>query len=55
MGFAKANEELQTLMGNRGPGVKPTETDWGTSAAAQAAAARLSGVMGPAKPVAKSG
>ncbi len=55
LGDEKTNEVIQTLTGHRGPGVNPTTTDWGTSQAAQRAAARLAGVMGPAQPKAADG
>ena len=51
LGASEANEVLQRIMGNRGRGVNPADTDWGLSPAAQAAAVRLSGMLPPAKPV----
>ena len=50
-GHEDAEERLQRIMGNRGPGVNPADTDWGLNASAQSALARMAAMVPHAKPV----
>lgn len=50
-GSEEAEERLQRVMGNRGPGVNPSETTWGLNATAQAGLERMMRKVPKAKPV----
>jgi hypothetical protein len=53
LGGEEAEEALQRIMGNRGPGVNPVNTNWGLSPSAQAALAKMTAMVPRAKPVVK--
>lgn len=51
LGGEEAEERLQNVMGNRGPGVNPSDTNWGLSPQSQAALAKMAAMVPQAKPV----
>jgi hypothetical protein len=54
MGHEEAEEKLARIMGQRGPGVNPADTNWGLSPSAQAGLARMAAMIPSARPVVES-
>lgn len=51
LGEDDAEETLQRIMGNRGPGVNPSDTNWGQNQRQQAMLERMATMTPQAQPV----